>query len=363
MGPTSRPFQMMRFLHTYAERHADLTQSVLTRAATFRTKRLIVFLTPGFEMRTGGVMAIASFYRESIALRHIHGAKVVLCTLPGDSPFLKYSWFENHNYILDLESVLKGCTQLEYLSIHIPAYTVDRILDWLTATSSTLLSNIREIHLNILLMNIDSIQGKNVSGLKRFGKVTCTTAHEAYTNSTTREAMGVPLHRLSVCIGPDNYSLSGYREKEPLLIVSPDPHPLKEKVLHRIAQACPDLTIKIIENLSYRDYTKLACRAKWSLTFGEGLDGYFIEPVLSGGVSFAVFNDRFFTPPFSNLETLYQSWEVLMENITADIKRLDEPVAYDRCWRRAYDLACSLYSTEQFRENLCMFYRGEYTFP
>jgi hypothetical protein len=145
-------------------------------------------------------------------------------------------------------------------------------------------------------MNIDNIQGKNVSGLKRFGRVTCTTAHEAYTNSATREAMGVPLHRLSVCVGPEYYSLSGYRDKEPLLIVSPDPQPLKEKVLHRIAQACPDLTIKIIENLSYGDYRKLARRAKWSLTFGEGLDGYFLEPVFSGGVSFAVFNDRFFYP-------------------------------------------------------------------
>jgi hypothetical protein len=354
---------MMRFIHTYAERHAHLTQSVMTHAATFRTKRLIVFLTPGYEVRAGGVLAIASYYRESIALRHIHGAKVVLCTVPDDPPFFKYSWFENHNYILEPESVLKGCTQLDSLLIHVPAYTVDRILDWLTSASPTLLSKVREIHLNILLMNIDNIQGKNVSGLKRFGKVTCTTAHEAYTNSTTREAMGVPLHRLSVCIGPEYYSLSGYQEKEDLLIVSPDWHPLKEKVLHQIAQAYPDLTIKVIENLSYGDYRKLVRRAKWSLTFGEGLDGYFIEPVFSGGVSFAVFNDRFFTPPFSNLETLYHSWEVLMEKMTADMKRLDEPVAYSRCWRQTYDLVSSLYGTEQFRENLRMFYRGEYTFP
>jgi hypothetical protein len=353
----------MRLVHHYAERHPNLTRSVLTRAATFGTKRLIVFLTPAGEVRAGGVMAITSFYRESIGLRPIHGAKVALCTFPGDPPFLKYSWFENHNYILDLESVLKGCDQLDYLLIHIPAIAVDRMVDWLTATSPTLLPNVRELHLNILLMNIDNIQGKNVSGLKRFGKVTCTTAHEAYTNAATRDAMSVPLHRLSVWIGPECYSLSGYHEKEALLIVSPDGHPLRERVLYQIAQAYPDLTIKIIENLSYGDYRELARRAKWSLTFGEGLDGYFIEPVLSGGISFAVFNDRFFTPSFSNLDTLYQSWEALIDKMTADMKRLDESVAYNRYWRRAYDLVCSLYSTEQFRENLRMFYRGEYTFP
>jgi hypothetical protein len=47
----------------------------------------------------------------------------------------------------------------------------------------------------------------------------------------------------------------------------------------------------------------------------------------------------------------------------ADLQRLDEPIAYDRCWRQAYDLLTSLYSTERFRENLRAFYRGEYTFP
>jgi hypothetical protein len=46
-----------------------------------------------------------------------------------------------------------------------------------------------------------------------------------------------------------------------------------------------------------------------------------------------------------------------MENMPADLKRLDEPAAYNGCWRRTYDLACSLYDTEQFRENLRMFYR------
>ena len=353
---------MIRSLHNYAQRHPNLTRRVLTQAVTFRTKRLIVFLTPGRDVRAGGIMTIASFYRESIALRHIHRARVVLCTVPGDPPLLNYSWFENHNYILDLESVLKTCSRLDYLLIHIPAYTVDRVLNWLTSASPALLSKVREIHLNVLVMNIKRIQGKNVSGLKRFGKVTCTTSHEAYTNAATREFMGVPLHRLSVCNGPECYSRSGHKDKKPLLIVSHDPHPLKEKVLQQISQRCPELTIKVIKDLSYEDYKKLASDAKWSLTFGEGLDGYFVEPVYSGGVSFAVFNDRFFTPPFANLETVYPSWEVLMERMTADLRRLDEPVAYNRCWRQAYDLVCSLYSTEQFRENLRMFYRGEYTF-
>lgn len=354
---------MMRFLHAYAERRPDLTRNVLTRVSTIGAKRLIVFLTPGYEARNGGVMVIASYYRESIALRDIHHARVILCRAPSDPPFLKYSWFENHNYILDLEAVLKRCSALDYLLIHIPAVQVDRMVEWLSSASSTLLGRIRELHLNILVMNIDNIRGKNIAGLKRFGRVTSIAAHESYTNLATREWLDAPLHRLSICCGPEFYSLSGYHEKEPLLIVSPDQHPLREKVLDTIARAHPDLKIQVIRDISYEEYRKLANRAKWALTFGEGLDFYFAETVFSGGVSFAVFNDRYFTPEFSKLDTIYASWDTLLEKMPADLARLDEPEAYHRSWRQPYDLICGLYNVEQFRKNLRLFYRQEYTFP
>src|SRR6266446_6327081 len=116
---------MMQFLEAFGQRHPKLTRWVLTRAATFKTERLMVYLTPGYDWRAGGIMSIADMYRESKGLRHLHQAKVTLCTVPGEPPLLKYNWFENHNYILDLDSVLRGCGRLDYLLIHMPAYAVD----------------------------------------------------------------------------------------------------------------------------------------------------------------------------------------------------------------------------------------------
>lgn len=340
-----------------------ITRAALTVATSFRTKRLIVFLTPGHELRAGGVLTIASMYRETANLEDLHQAKVVLCTVPGDPFFLKYRWFENRNYILDLELLLRWCGPLDYLQLHIPEYQVNRVLEWLNVSSDTLLRRVRELELNVMLQNIDLIKGQDVRGLMRFGKVTCTTAHEAYTDAATREALGVTLHRLSTCNGPEFYSRSGYQDKELLLLVSHDEHPLKEQVLDQISKAFPQLKIQIVQNLSFGDYLNLARRAKWSLTFGEGLDSYFVDPVFSGGVSFAVFNERFFTPAFAKLETVYPSWDALTDQITTDLKRLDEPVAYMRCWQEAFDLLSGLYSADRFRENLRRFYRGEYTFP
>jgi hypothetical protein len=339
-------------------------RKALTIAACFTTKRLIIVLTPGYEHPTGGVLSIAAIYRETKAMRRIHRAKVVLCAVPGDDPlFFKYSWFKNRNYLLDLNSVLLNCADLDYLLLHIPEYAVNQVLVWLNWASTAYLRNVRQVHLNILLQNIECVRGQNVSELKRFGTVTCTTAHEAYTNSATRDALGVSVHRLGVCCGPELYPRSGYLDKQPLLVVSNDPHPMKEQVLRRIAEGCPHLKIRVIQNLSYEAYRKLIRHAKWSLTFGEGLDGYFAEEVWSGGVAFAVFNDRYFTPAFSRLETVYPSWEVLLERMPADLYRLDEPVAYARCWREPYDLLNDLYNTERFRGNLQRFYRAEYTFP
>lgn len=341
----------------------DVRRRNLTRALTSGTKRLMVFLTPGYELRAGGVLSIAWIYEQSVAMQDLHRANVGLCVVPGDPLLPKYNWFENSNYLLDLDSVLESCSDLDHFLLHIPEYVVNRVLDWLESGSSTLLRNINEVHFNVMIHNIDLLQGQDVKGLSRFGKVTCTTGHEAYSNLTTREAVGVPLHRLLVFIGPALFPVSGYRDKDPLLIVSHDEHPLKEQVLELLAQALPELTIQIIKELHYDEYKKLIRRARWSMTFGEGLDGYFVEPIWSGGISFAVFNDRFFTPPFANLETVYPSWEALMERMPDDLSRLDEPVAYNQYWRREYDLVGDLHSTDRFLENLRLFYTGEYTFP
>lgn len=340
-----------------------VTRAVLTRAIPAKTKRLIAFLTPGHEFRAGGVMAIAMMYRESLALGTIHDARVVMCTAPGDPPILRYSWFANSPYTLNLESVLKRCGPLDYLLLHIPDYQVNQVAEWLASASLNLLRNVQELHLNVMVFNIDQMEGQDVVGLTRFGKVTCTTAHEAYSTAATRESLGVPLHRLKVCTGAEFYSRSEYKDKEQLLIVSSDEHPLRETVLSKIAQELPELKIQVIQDISYEEYKRLIRRAKWSLTFGEGLDGYFAEPIFSGGISFAVFNLRFFTPAFAELETVYPSWTDLVDRITADMKRLDQPAIYQRGWQQAFDLLSDHLNTDRFRENLRAFYRGEYTFP
>lgn len=191
---------------------------------------------------------------------------------------------------------------------------------------------------------------------QKIGRVTCTTAHEAYSSPAMERQLGYPLHKLSVYVSPEQYDKKCYSEKENLMIVSPDEHPMKDKIMRLISSQFPNLSLRIIRNLTYEEYKKTISQAKWALTFGEGLDGYFVETVFSGGISFAVYNDNFFTGEFKNLRTVYPSFDTLIAKICKDIRNLDNESAYAEYQKEQYNLCSRYYNYNQYIDNLSSFY-------
>ena len=124
------------------------------------------------------------------------------------------------------------------------------------------------------LNRLGYIEGQNIAELKHFGKVTVTTAHEAYSNSTTREALGVTVHKLSVRAGPELYRRVPYADKKQMLVVSHDDHPLKEQVLQLIARgyrykeiaARLHLSVKTVESHVSAVLRKLQLSSRHELT-------------------------------------------------------------------------------------------------
>jgi hypothetical protein len=327
------------------------------------TENLIIFLTPGYDRVNGGILSISSIAKESIKLKHLHGAEVLLCTLPGDPPLLKYTKFSNQNYIFKLSQVLFYFQNLKNLMIHIPEYGIDQFMRNISVQEYAKLKSIKNIHFNIMIQNIkllSSIEG--IKRLKKLGMVTCTTAHERYSTLEIRKRLGVPLHKLSTFVSPEQYIRKSYIEKENLMIVSHDSHPKKIEILSLIRKQLPQLKIQIIKNLAYEDYKKIISQAKWALTFGEGLDGYFVETIFSGGISFAVYNPDFFTEDFRSLRTVYENYDSLMKNICLDIKELDNSERYAVYQAEQYNLCKKYYNYRIYIKNLELFYKGEYTY-
>ncbi|AKB46568.1 hypothetical protein MSKOL_0791 [Methanosarcina sp. Kolksee] len=336
---------------------------LLSKNYSTNTKKLIIFLTPGYDIINGGIHSISSIYEETIKLKHIHGAEVIMCTIPGDPLLLKYTKFDNQNYIYRFSQILPYFKNLQNLIIHIPEYSCNDFIKHCSKEEYSKINKLFDVHINIMLQNIDLSPNKSsIEKLGRFGKLTCTTAHEKYSTHEMRNELGLPLHKLSTFVSPEQYRKKNYFEKENLMIVSPDYHPTKPKILDLIAKEFPQLKIQIIKNLTYEEYKKTISHAKWSLTFGEGLDGYFVESIFSGGISFSVFNPNYFTQDFQELRTVYSDYTVLMEKICNDIKNLDNEVMYLDYHKKQYDLVCKYYHYDEYINNLVLFYEGQYTY-
>ena len=201
-----------------------------------------------------------------------------------------------------------------------------------------------------------------IKELEKLGKITCTTAHEQYSTLEIRNKLGFPLHKLSTYVSSEQYIKKRYIEKEDLIIISHDNHPNKSEVLSLIAKQFPKFRIQIIKDLTYEEYKIVISRAKWALTFGEGLDGYFLETIFSGGVSFAIYNSTFFTKDFKCLLTVYDSYETMIKKICSDISNLDNEKIYTKYQNDQYTLCMKYYNYKEYVENIELFYRERYTY-
>lgn len=327
------------------------------------TNRLIVFLTPGRDIVNGGILSISSIYEQTTKLYDVHRAQVIMCTIPGHPSLLRYTKFANQNYLYRFSMVLSYFRNLQHLMIHIPELCIEQFIKNTSSADHLRLAETNTVRINIMLQNIQLLPPtRYIDELRRFGQLTCTTAHEQYTTPELRSRLGMPLHRLSAYVSPEQYKKTEYVEKEDLIVISPDKHTRKSEVLRLIGKQFPQLQVLIVKNLTYEEYKDTIAKAKWSLTFGEGLDGYFLETIFSGGVSFAVHNPIFFTDDFRSLRTVYDNFDMLAERICTDMRRLDNETAYSNYQTKQYRLCCKHYNTEQYVRNLESFYRGEYTF-
>ena len=108
--------------------------------------------------------------------------------------------------------------------------------------------------------------------------------------------------------------MSSFRSKKTLIAISPDTRPEKAEIVRRIAGALPDHKIIEIRKMTYQQYKEVIRDAKFMFTFGEGLDGYFVELIFSGAVAMAIFESA-----TSRLNIKY--WKGYSKTASGDIER------------------------------------------
>jgi len=340
------------------------------------TKRLILFFTPsGTHKISGGILSICTIYSVIKELKNIHQCNVISSFLPNEKDTdYKYRTFENEMTIYRFDEIKNQFNNLDYLEIHIPDVLVIEFeknsikmkpfFEWL--------NQMKNVHINILNQNnllMPSLE--NVLALKLITpSITMTMAHQQYTTIENRKYYDMPIHLLSPWLNPIPYKKRSYSEKENLILYSPDeiqrtPNGsiiTKNEIINHLKLNLKHYKFIEIKNMKYDVYKEYASRSKFALTFGEGLDGYFTEAVFSGGVSFAVYNDIFFTEDFQNLTTLYSSFDELKEKIANDIHHFDNKKNYEIYHSIQSEILAKKYSFEKLRTDIKEYYLKEYDF-
>jgi hypothetical protein len=325
-------------------------------------RKLVWFLVPSWDVCGGGLLSICYFHAETRTLLSGPDVAVIASTYPKASTLKKYTAFPNSMDIFTFAEIVTHFKSVEHAIIHIPEYFCKEFASHLSPTERLFLDTTPRLHINVMLQNIDQCNPEDIEPLRTLtDEITCTTAHDRYSTQEQSTRFGIPFHKLSVFV--DEYEQRPWTEKRDIMVVSPDQHPLRNRVIDTIKKGLPSLELITVENMPYESYRSLIAKAKWSLTFGEGLDGYFTEMAWTGGVPFTVYNERFFTPQFRGLATVYETWDELQTWIVGDILKLDHEEAYHGAGEPMRQALSELYGCEKYRENIRLFYNEEYTFP
>lgn len=345
-------------------------QNKLIKELDKTSSQLIVFVVDGTNWFTGkdnisgGILSIASIYEETCKLKHIHGCEVIMVTHPKAHLLLKHTQFPNEITVFRFQQLLRF-DRLKKVIVHIPEYQFNAALIAHITNKFPHLPP-QAIHLNILNQRIDIMPEVSIISkvLEQGFTVTQTTAHEQYSTKEIRDKYGIPLHKLSVYATPERYQCTPFECKESVILVSPDRDDLKAEILVKIKTELPGFKVQVINGITYMDYLKLIAKAKYMITLGEGLDFYFIETVFSGGISFAVYNQEFFTSDFEHLPAVFNNSNGMLENITQQIRNLEKDLAlYQSVNKQQFDACHKIYNGKDYQENLINFYKKNYLFP
>ncbi|MDR3671943.1 MAG: hypothetical protein P4L36_13930 [Holophaga sp.] len=346
-----------------SERESELGPNVLIQDANFpleasRAEKIMIFLVPEHNAMSGGIYSIISIANQMHKLKRLHGHEVLTMTRPTKErlTYFRNTHFRNAENIFRFKQILR-CKSAKEIYIHCPEYTaVDSFLDCLSFDELNYLVHREKIHINILNQNIKLMPDpESFKGLRKLAtSMSQSVAHHAYYNLTTANKYSLPTILLPAYTDLSGYIPSRFHEKEKLIIYSPDPAPFKSKCLGKIAAAFPTFELVEIHDISFDTYMEFATSCMFSITFGEGFDGYLAQPIYQGGIGFAVYNDDFFpSPNFKNFYNIFENEDQLLECICERMAILSQDAdayeALNKQLKAEYD---KLYSYNEYIDQI-----------
>jgi len=355
---------LLNRLETLSRKSRHIQDNNIEKNYPADAKKLIVFMVPPLDYVGGGIMSICSIAKVTKSLAVNRDAEIILVTWPSEQTFVKYTKFETDFDIYRFEQLPRYFKQVEEILVHLPEMHVYEFLTRATPYELLWLTGIHNRRANIMNQNNVLMPSVDITNeLKKvFPKVSMTIAHKQYCRRQMRTSYDMSVHFFSTS-NLVEYHYRDYRQKENLLVYSNDANVHKKNVLETLKVSFPEMKFVEIKDMKYAEYLKVISRAKWMITFGEGLDGYFLESIRSGTIPFAVNNNVFFDERFNDLPILFNSYSDMNSLIAESINRLDCEEEYAELSKKLIALDKVVYNDEEYKTNIKDYYEGKYTFP
>lgn len=320
-------------------------------------RNIVIFFNVMKEGISGGMLSIERFIVNSKNIPLPDGSAVICSNIPLDHACINNPFFTYSSEPIDFNYI---CTHLhpEKLVLNIPEVFVPNFVNGLSGDHYRFLFSIPDLRINILNQNVNLMPSQfYIEELRSIcnKKLTITAAHTRYCTSEYEQKFACPIYPLKPFL-PD-FKKVDFSFKKNIVVLSPDSADYKKEVVAIIEKVLPDYQIVMVDNMTFDEYVNLISVSKFVFTFGEGWDGYFVEPVLSGTISFVVYNNTFFPKEFSkDCPCVYLSKNELLDKLERDLKRLNQPTEYRKTSEEMYGYISSFVNNNESRDNLKDYY-------
>jgi hypothetical protein len=318
-----------------------------------KAEALLVIIVPEHDTMSGGIYSFFSIAKAAYNIRHKHHYAVALMTRPNlhNLTYSRQRNFRNYEDVFRFEQITR-CSQVKDLYLHIPEYATPGFISSLTTEQREYLLSRDHLYVNILNQKIELMPEKaEIEDLRAFAEeLTQSVAHHAYFNQECADHYDLPTLLLPAYTDLSGYEPMDRNEKQKLIIYSPDQGPHREPVLKALREGLPDYKLVEINGVTFDEFMNLATRCLFSITFGEGFDGYIAQPIIQGGIGLAVYREEYFpSEQMLNLFNIFSNEEDMIENIVGRIRAFEkDEQKYRETNKAMMDIYNSLYSKEDY---------------
>lgn len=296
-----------------------------------RAKSIVVFFNVMRPVVSGGMLSIDRFVHKSISIANAHNFQIVQSNLPLKNACMDNPYFDYSLPPIDFSYIVKY-TSPQKLQLNIPECFVPSFLNEITAEQYVWLWSIPKLIINVLNQSDELMPDRGfLEELRTLcnNNLIMTAAHQRYCTAEKSRYYNCPIYLLTPFL-PDFYRVP-FGKKKKRIVLSPDENVYREEIVYLLEKELPEYEIVTVAKMKLDDYKKLISESLFTITFGEGYDGYFIEPYLSDSLAFSIRNPRFFPVAFAEVPTVYPTWDVLKCRIIKDIRHYERtPSEYER---------------------------------